>query len=146
MLTDTNSAGFAHTPEGALIAAVHIIRRLTTIAGDENRIRYIEEHYLPGDNRDFLVQRFTGPGYASSAPGVPQPLVGYVYRSYTEDEAVVDLVVANTGPGSGTVPFIAVTYTLLWNNGDWRMEAPPGGLLTSNMTTPETPMTRWSDQ
>jgi hypothetical protein len=146
VLTDTTSAGFARTPEGALIAAVHISRRLGSGTTDAARAAHIEEHFLPGAHRDLLVARFTGPDYASSPKGVPNPLVGYVHRSYTAEEAVISLVVGNAGVGSGTVPYYAITYTLRWRDGDWKMEAPPGGSLMSISAPLDTPMVSWPER
>jgi hypothetical protein len=146
VLTDTTSAGFTRTPEGALIAAVHISRRMGSGATDAVRAAYIREHFLPGESRDLLVARFTGPDHASAPAGVPNPQVGYVYRSYTTEEAVISLVLANPGPGSGAVPFYAITYTLRWRDGDWRMEAPPGGTLMSISAPLDTPMVSWPER
>jgi hypothetical protein len=146
VLTDTTSAGFARTPEGALIAAVHISRRLGSASTDAARAAQIEEHFLPGEHRDLLVERFTGPAFSSAPLGVPNPQVGYVYRSYTAEEAVISLVRANPGPGSGGVPFFAITHTLRWRDGDWRMEAPPGGSLMSISAPLNTPMVSWPER
>jgi hypothetical protein len=146
VLTDTTSAGFAPTPEGALIAAVHISRRLGTGPTDAARTAHIETNFLPSEHRDLLVARFTGPDFESAPRGVPNPLVGYVYRSYAGEEAVISLVVGNAGAGSGTVPFYAITYTLRRRDGDWRMEAPPGGSLMSISAPLDTPMVSWPER
>jgi hypothetical protein len=127
------AAGFARTPRGALLAAVHIAVRAgmqwgtevfgptiqrqvigpdTDVLMDSTRETY-EKHR--GDRRDGEP---LGRGYAV--------LEGFRWLGYSPEAASVDLLSA--GPGDSDVTVRAVTrLQLWWQDGDWRVVAPPGG-------------------
>jgi hypothetical protein len=127
------AAGFARTPRGALLAAVHIAVRVgmqwgtevfgptiqrqvigpdTDVLMDSTRETY-EKHR--GDRRDGEP---LGRGYAV--------LEGFRWLGYSPEAASVDLLSA--GPGDSDVTVRAVTrLQLWWQDGDWRVVAPPGG-------------------
>lgn len=127
------AAGFARTPRGALLAAVHIAVRAgmqwgtqvfgptiqrqvigpdTDVLMDSTRETY-EKHR--GDRRDGEP---LGRGYVV--------LEGFRWLGYSPEVASVDLLSA--GPGDSDVTVRAVTrLQLRWQDGDWRVVAPPGG-------------------
>lgn len=127
------AAGFARTPRGALLAAVHIAVRAgmqwgtqvfgptiqrqvigpdTDVLMDSTRETY-EKHR--GDRRDGEP---LGRGYVV--------LEGFRWLGYSPAVASVDLLSA--GPGDSDVTVRAVTrLQLRWQDGDWRVVAPPGG-------------------
>jgi hypothetical protein len=127
------ATGFTRTPRGALLAAVHIVVRAsmqwgtqvfgptidrqvigpdTDVLRDSTRETY-EKHR--GDRRDGEP---LGRGYVV--------LEGFRWLGYSPDAASVDLLSA--GPGDSDVTVRAVTrLQVRWQDGDWRVVAPPGG-------------------
>ncbi|NKZ03327.1 hypothetical protein [Actinomadura latina] len=127
------AAGFARTPRGALLAAVHIAVRASMQWGTKVFEPTIEQQVIGPDTdvlrdstRDAYEQHRgdrkdgepLGRGY-----GV---LEGFRWLGYTPEAASLDLLSA--GPGDSDVTVRAVTrLQLRWQDGDWRVVAPPGG-------------------
>ena len=66
-----------------------------------------------------------GRGYAVEA--------GFRFVAYTPAGATVDIV--TEGPGSGgTTVMVATRIGVVWQRGDWRVVAPPGGNWASSAT------------
>ena len=127
--------GFTDTPRGALLAAINIGVRTAALWG-------------PGIYTPTITRQVTGPdatallnadtsGYHSlrAAAHVPagQPAgrgyaveAGFRFVAWSPADATVDIV--TEGPGSGGASVLAVTRVeVLWQRGDWRVVAPPGG-------------------
>jgi hypothetical protein len=134
--------GFAHTQEGALLAAVNIAVRTGAQWG-------------PGIYRPTIRRQVTGPdaaallkadasGYAALRaaahvqPGQPTGRgyaveAGFRFVAYTPADATVDIV--TEGPGSGgTTVRTATRVEVVWLRGDWRVVAPPGGDWANSAT------------
>ena len=129
------AAGFSDTPLGALVAAVNI--------GIRANAQWGPGIYSPEIRRDV-----TGPsapqlladcqsGYASQAraDGISggQPLgsvtvtvKAFRWIAYTPAAALLDLVSAGPGSQGGTV-MASAQLEVVWEHGDWRLVAPPGG-------------------
>jgi hypothetical protein len=129
------ASGFTDTPRGALIAAINIgvrtaaqwgpaifgptITRQVTgpaaaalLQAEANAYtqRRAAAHVRPGQP--------AGRGYAVEA--------AYRFAVWTPASATVDVVTA--GPGSnGTTALASTRIELIWQRGDWRVLAPPGG-------------------
>ncbi|MGF3140992.1 hypothetical protein [Streptomyces diastaticus] len=106
---------YAHSPEGALIAAVQISSRMVVA---EDWAEVMREQVLMDDVEDLIEQREE---YEADAPDVaPAPgelgqVAGYQWVTATEDLAVVDLV--NRFEGDRLQ---VSTVTMRWQDGDWR--------------------------
>ncbi|WP_433501745.1 hypothetical protein ACQP1K_29360 (plasmid) [Sphaerimonospora sp. CA-214678] len=145
--------GFAPTPAGALLAALHLGMRASPRWG-------------PAVFEPTITEQFTGPetsallrsvratydsvrAVAGVADGEP---IGRAYvvveafrwQAYVPGLAVVDVVVAGPGHDSTTVR-AAMRMQVLWRDGDWRVVAPPGGdwARTSAVVTDLTGYTRF---
>ncbi len=67
-------------------------------------------------------------------PGPASPLAGrgyaaeaaYRFLAFTPAAATVDIVTEGPGSGSATV-MTATRIEVVWQRGDWRVIAPPGG-------------------
>ena len=135
--------GFTDTPLGAVLAAVNI--------GVRTAAQWGPEIYQPT-----ITRQVTGPGtwallaadasdYAALrdaarvAPGQPAGrgyAVEAAYRlaAYNPSAATADIV--TEGPASNGTTVLAVTRVqLVWQSGDWRVIAPPGGTWASSATT-----------
>ncbi|GIJ28278.1 hypothetical protein Vqi01_34400 [Micromonospora qiuiae] len=128
-IADGTASGYAHTPEGALIAAAQLSARAGFDAGRQSWEPTIEQQFEPGTDRDRLLAALREAGDAPAQPGELSQIAGFSYQSYTPDTAVIGLTMR--APGAGTSRYHVLSLTLRWRDGDWRMIAPPGGAWTS---------------
>jgi hypothetical protein len=100
---------FAHSPEGALYAAVN----LWALGSDPSKERAIAEQLVAkGPGRDAAMA--APQSSTTSAAGVKIQVAGFNV-SYTSQQAVVELAFrANTGA------IASVRTTLVWQDGDWK--------------------------
>ena len=128
-VTDSVAKGFAHTPRGALFAAVHIFIR-SSLPGEAGE-RVIEEQFVADEWRDALLEENTS---AEESSGVPEGVeyVAFAISSWSGDSVQVSL--ANTTP---YLPgeYVLCDLNLSWVDGDWRMHAPLGGSWGNAITT-----------
>lgn len=131
--TNELATGFTRTPLGALLAAVHIAVRADMQWGTEVFEPTIQRQVI-GPDTDVLMDstRETYEKHRGDRPdGEPlgrgyTVLEGFRWLGYSLDAASVDLLSA--GPGDSDVTVRAVTrLQLRWQDGDWRVVAPPGG-------------------
>lgn len=127
--------GFTDTPRGALLAAINIGVRTAALWGPAIYTPTIT-HQVTGPDAAALLNSDTsnykglramthvqagqaaGRGYAVEA--------AYRFDAWTPAGAAVDVV--SEGPGSGGSTVLAVTrIEVVWQRGDWRVVAPPGG-------------------
>jgi hypothetical protein len=129
------ASGYADTPLGALLAAVNIAVRANAQWGPGVYGPTIRRQVTGPDAAALLAGCQAAYGPAASAARVPagQPL-GNVYVSeeafrwvaYTPLDATVDIVTA--GPGTQGLTARDVTrIEVVWEGGDWKAVAPPGG-------------------
>lgn len=128
-VTGTTASGFARTPEGALIAAAQIGVRSGYSLGREYWEPTMEHQFVPSADRDKLLELHRTSDAAPAAPGAQSQIAGFQYLSYTPDSAAIGLVMR--APSAGTPRYHVLTLTLLWRDGDWLMQAPPGGTWVS---------------
>jgi hypothetical protein len=135
--------GFADTPLGAVLAAVNIVVRTAAQWGPRIYRPTITHHVtgsgayalLADDDRDYAALRATahvppgqpaGRGYAVEA--------AYRLAAYSPAAATADIV--SEGPvGNGTTVLAVTRIQVVWQHGDWRVVAPPGGTWPSSATT-----------
>jgi hypothetical protein len=127
--------GFADTQEGALLAAVNIAVRTAAQWGPAIYQPTIR-HQVTGPDATALLKA-DAVGYAAlraaarARPGQPAGRgyaveAGYRFADYTPAEAAVDIV--TEGPDSAeTTVMVATRVEVVWQRGDWRVMAPPGG-------------------
>lgn len=130
------ASGFTQTPTGALLAAFNIVLRADAQWGPPVFAPTIRNQVVGADAAVLLTALRDYYASARQVAGVPdgQPLgpayvteAGFRWQSYTPTAATVDLLSAGPGQGgSGTVQ-VATRVQLLWQAGDWRVVAPPGG-------------------
>jgi hypothetical protein len=127
--------GFTDTPRGALLAAINIGVRTAALWGPDIYQPTITYEVtgpdaaalLKADSSDYAALRAAanvpagqpaGRGYAVEA--------AYRFTTWSPSAATVDVV--TEGPGSGGATLLAMTRVeVLWQHGDWRLVAPPGG-------------------
>lgn len=138
---DGVAAGYARTPNGALVAAAQLSARSGHSTGRDSWEPTITRQFVPGADRDQLLASLRAAPAATPAPGELSPLAGYVYQAYTPDTAVIGLVYRS----SGAATYHVTTTTMMWRDGDWKMVAPPGGswLSVNRQALDLTGVTAW---
>jgi hypothetical protein len=114
------ATGYAHNPEGALLAAAQIgVRYLVA----PNWSAVVASSVAPGPGLDAYAalrqsQSSSGKATTSSGPtpGTYLQLAGYQFVTYTPQTAVVQLISQGS---SGT--YQVVTNTVTWSGGDWKL-------------------------
>ena len=103
---------FAHSPAGALLAAINFYAESTT-----------------GVSAEAVMKRYAvgAPSNLGNNEGLdnagPVQLAGYRYVSYTPSQADISIVLQ--GPQGKT---LAVVTTMTWRAGDWKYVFPAGGM------------------
>jgi hypothetical protein len=137
--------GFARTPRGALLAAVHITVRANVQWGSKVFEPTIRQQVIGPDAATLLAS--IRAAYEHRKGGRPEGaalgrgyvvLEGFRWQGYSPETASVDLVSA--GPGDSDITVRAVTrIQLQWQDGDWRVLAPPAGAWGASATSIDSP-------
>lgn len=106
---------FQRSPEGAVLMATNGMAQGSDPETAESWLRYA---LAEGPARDALLAESEE---TTSGDGVRLQLVGFRVLNYDGDRAVVDLAIEGSGDGQ-TITMSAV-YTLIWEAGDWKLEA-----------------------
>ena len=129
------AAGFAHTPLGALLAAVNIGVRANAQWGPRIFTTVIRGQVTGPDAAALLTSCQATYDQAAQSDGVTggQPLgtvdvteQAFRWITYTPAAAILDLVSAGPG-GNGAAVRASVQMEVVWDGGDWKVVAPPGG-------------------
>jgi hypothetical protein len=129
------ATGFAHTPLGALLAAVNIGVRANAQWGPRIFGTVIRGQVTGPDAAALLAGCQAAYDQAAQSAGVTggQPLgtvdvteQAFRWITYTPAAAILDLVSAGPGDGGATVR-ASVQMEVIWDGGDWKVVAPPGG-------------------
>jgi len=129
------AAGFAHTPLGALLAAVNIGVRANAQWGPRIFTAVIRGQVTGPDAAALLAGCQGAYDQAAQSDGVTggQQLgtvdvteQAFRWITYTPAAAILDLVSAGPGSNGATVR-ASVQMDVVWDGGDWKVVAPPGG-------------------
>jgi hypothetical protein len=129
------AVGFAHTPLGALLAAVNIGVRANAQWGPRIFGTVIRGQVTGPDAAALLADCQAAYNQAAQSGGVTggQPLgtvdvteQAFRWITYTPAAAILDLVSAGPGASGATVR-ASVQVEVIWDGGDWKVVAPPGG-------------------
>lgn len=122
-------AGYAHTPEGALIADVQIAVRYLATPGSGWR-DILAQQIVPGPGVEAYTKARTAAGLGNAnhvgTAGVGQ-VVGFRFVTYTPSVAVIQIVVRFPSTGQYQV----ATNTVDWLDGDWKLQLLPDGSSAS---------------
>lgn len=124
-------AGWAHTPRGAVLAALNIDSRVL-LAPDGQWQTLLDRTILPGPGRDVLASyKRQMTGQIVTPEGGFQQLAGFKVISY--DSAVA--VIAIAGQRYPTDNIQVTTTTIRWQDSDWKLELQPDGSESPYATT-----------
>jgi hypothetical protein len=115
--------GYAHTPTGALIAAVQIGARKLLSLGDSWR-QVVDQQVIPDPGRDRFVQLRSQITVTPDEPPDPRmgQTAGFRFVTYTPDIAVIQFA---TKFSDGHMQ--VTTSTVRWSEGDWKELLQPDG-------------------
>ena len=125
---DGLAAGFARTPRGALLAAMHICLRADARWGHEVFEPTITRQVI-GPGADLLLSSARDSARAAHhGEDVRARVVfeGFRWLGYTPETATLDIVSAGPGDSDSTAR-AATRIQVQWKDGDWRVVAPLGG-------------------
>ena len=109
---------FAQSPTGALYATANIW------ASSFNG--YAKQVYLElaaeSPSRDKAVHAIREGKDVSGGTSPKVQIAGFIVHSYTPETAVVELAIKSSDGGYG-----ALSTSLLWEDGDWKLDIPPAG-------------------
>lgn len=127
--------GFDRSPGGAALAAIHILVRSGSPSGPAVFEPTINDQVV-GDDADAFLAATTsnyeskrldvGAEYGDPLPQDPLDFRGYRVESPSEDAVPVHLLVASVDD-SGEERCLNIRAGMVWQDGDWRLTAPPGG-------------------
>jgi hypothetical protein len=129
------AAGFAHSPLGALLAVVNIGVRANAQWGPGIFTAVIRGQVTGPDASALLAGCQAAYDQAAQSGQVTggQPLgtvdvteQAFRWVAYTPAAAILDLVSAGPGSNGATVR-ASVQMEAVWDGGDWKVVAPPGG-------------------
>ncbi|WP_459645183.1 hypothetical protein [Kineococcus sp. NUM-3379] len=121
------ASGYAHTPTGALIAGAQTAVRVR-VAQDWEGV--VNASVAPGPGRDAWAATRGPLTLSRPKAGDLGQIAGFQFVSYTEEQAVIQLV-SKFGNGQ----LLVVTTTLAWDGSDWRLVLTPEGAQASNAQT-----------
>jgi len=132
-VTGAVASGYARSPLGALLAAQQIgTRYLASPHGGWRTVTLAQ--VLPGPGRDRFVAFRSTTTDAAPSGGYGQP-VAFRFVSWTPAQGVVQLV--SRVPGFDG--FQVVTSTVLWRDGDWRLQLQSDGGVSPTAVAVPTP-------
>jgi hypothetical protein len=123
-VTAGTATGYAHNPTGALLCTAQLVVRSGFSNGRAVWEPTITGQFVAGADRDRLLAAMRAETPQAAKPGELAQIAGFIYQSYSDDTAVIGLVLR--APGAANA-FYVVTTTVQWHGGDWQMVAPPGG-------------------
>ena len=108
---------FAHSPSGALLAAMNYYAEGTS---STVTARQLAEQLSVNVPKALLSQAGNGAsGELESAAGGPVQIAGYKFDSYSPAQATCDIVIQ--GPKGA---FVSISTTMIWTGQDWRYSWP----------------------
>lgn len=109
---------FAQSPTGALYATANIWA--SSFNGYAKQV--YQELAADSPSRDKAVQAIKEGKDVSGGTSPKVQIAGFIVHSYTPDSAVVELAIKSSDGGYG-----ALSTSLLWEDGDWKLDIPPAG-------------------
>ncbi|MFF0458430.1 hypothetical protein [Nocardia africana] len=119
-VTGAVAAGFAHSPAGAALAAIHALVRIS-VAPDDQWATVGQQMLAPGPGRDDWAVARAQISVTTSVTGPPPKILGYRLTGYTPTgtEAAIYTQQPDTS-------LTCNTATVIWADGDWKLLLPDG--------------------
>lgn len=114
---------FAHTPDGALMAALQIFARYGFTEGEGWREVTLRQ-VMPGPGRQVYLQAREKVDELQAPPEGWGQVAGFRFQSYSPDRAVIEIA---RRFDSGNLQVSSTT--VVWHQGDWQLQLQPDGEL-----------------
>jgi hypothetical protein len=124
--TETRSAGFAQTPDGAALAAYHIYRRIDPSTNPDGWEQTVTEQ-IRGDGQEpmmHIYQAIADNDQPNTVAGT-WTCYGWSTTSFNPLEAQIDLHSYRMKDGHES--FLKMPMRLVWEDDDWRLVPPDAG-------------------
>jgi hypothetical protein len=108
-------AGYAHTRDGAVLAALNIYTRYSFTPGD-GWLKVAKAQVEPGKGREVYIKARKAVSEWTAPPGGWGQTAGYRIASYSPTQAVIEEAVRFS---SGRLK--VGSLTVVWRDGDWRL-------------------------
>jgi len=122
---------YAHSPLGALIAAVQIYARWQLVMSNQEWRSIAYGQMVPSAGRQIVIADMKAEAKADPAglaaptpPGDFAQIAAFQFLSYTRDSTVIDIVVTKGGQ------YVVGPINLAWSDGDWKIAVLPAGTIT----------------
>jgi hypothetical protein len=134
--------GFAHTRAGSVLAAVHLVVRVTPQVGPavfgptlRDQVVGAAAAALAGQVNEQYRQLCDQAhvGYGPPVGALPAVLAGYRIELFTDTTATVR-VMTRTDRAGGAPLYAAAVIQLSWTGADWALLAPAGGVWDQSLT------------
>lgn len=135
--------GFAQTPAGSVLAAIHIQLRATGPDFGPNVYRPTIADQVVGPDKGKLLAAVEAEYQTASAGGVTasgapvgnlsrikaarSQVIGYRVDSFDQNQAIVQLLSQLYPSGGGDRALVNAATVMRWVEGDWRLTAPLNG-------------------
>jgi hypothetical protein len=107
---DDYRACFAHTPEGAVLAATN----MAALGSNQTvREKFLKESFLPGPGQEKALNR---PAPTTKEGKTRVEIVGFRVMKYSGDTALIDVAAQSHSYQF----YMSVIYELRWHAGDWK--------------------------
>lgn len=116
---------FAHTPTGALYAAMNVAA-LGSTGSPELATKLADKLLVPGPGRDAAMQDAST--VSSSGNNTTVQVRGFLIKSYTPSEANIDLAFETNNGALGHS-----TLSMRWIDGDWKVKPADDGVTFSSV-------------
>lgn len=133
------ATGYAHTPTGALLAAVNESYRVALADDSQDWRAAVQAMLAPGPGRDAFLALRAGQAQPPAVSGDYAQIQGYQFLSYTGSDAVLELVTRDVHGALQTG-----ALHVAWLDGDWRLVLPASGLGTVQTTPSLAGFVAWS--
>jgi hypothetical protein len=127
--------GFAHTRAGSVLAAMHLVVRVTPQVGPAVFGPTLRDQVV-GAAAAALAGQVCDQAHIGYGPPVgtlPAVLAGYRIELFTDTTATVR-VMTRTDRAGGTPLYAAAVIQLSWTGADWALLAPAGGVWDQSLT------------
>jgi hypothetical protein len=114
------ATGFAHTPEGAVLAVFHIVSRTQSTMPLETRLATIDGQMVDDPARAIFRAAAESPDASEPSANPPSEQLGYILHAYSATSAVVEIGVEQAELVAGFI------FTAVWSEeaGDWLLYPP----------------------
>ncbi|WP_156887616.1 hypothetical protein [Propionicicella superfundia] len=102
---------YAHTPEGAVLAAANMIAVTSNLVRFREKV--VDRTFVPGPGAE-VIRNDTG---TPKSDDTSARLAGFRLLSYSADKATVDLAFRVVSKGA----YMSYPFELQWAEGDWRV-------------------------